>query len=253
MRYFVVLFFSLLPFFSFTQEKGIQTYSGTIITAETQTPLINVHIINTNLVKGTVTDDKGKFQIQAFVNDTLHISSIGYQSIMIKVTNDWLKFNNAKIQLTEKAYALEEVVVNPYNLTGYLQVDSKLIPTKENYRYNISGLTLGYEAGNYSPNSFSRVMNSIFNPADLLYNTFSKKGKEMKKLRDIRKDNTIRELLQTKFDRETLAVLLNVDVKEIAEILERCNYSESFIQTANDLQIMDAINECYEEHKVLKR
>ena len=41
--------------------------------------------------------------------------------------------------------------------------------------------------------------------------------------------------------------------KEIAEILERCNYSESFIKTANDLQVLDAINDCYEEYKILKR
>jgi hypothetical protein len=35
--------------------------------------------------------------------------------------------------------------------------------------------------------------------------------------------------------------------------LQRCNYSDSFIQSANDLQIMDAINGCYEQYKVLKR
>jgi hypothetical protein len=46
---------------------------------------------------------------------------------------------------------------------------------------------------------------------------------------------------------------LGVDKKEIAEILQRCNYSESFIQTANDLQIMDAISECYEQYKILKK
>ena len=40
---------------------------------------------------------------------------------------------------------------------------------------------------------------------------------------------------------------------DIPEILGRCNYSESFIKTANDLQIMDAISECYEEYKILKK
>jgi len=33
----------------------------------------------------------------------------------------------------------------------------------------------------------------------------------------------------------------------------RCSYSEEFIKTANDLQIMDAISECYEQYKVLKK
>jgi hypothetical protein len=69
----------------------------------------------------------------------------------------------------------------------------------------------------------------------------------------MKKDDTVRNLLESKFDRETLGVLLGIDVKDIPEILQRCNYSESFIKTANDLQIMDAISGCYEEYKIQKR
>ena len=68
----------------------------------------------------------------------------------------------------------------------------------------------------------------------------------------MKKDDAVKNLLASKFDRETLGALLGVTPNEIAEILERCNYSEAFIKTANDLQIMDAINECYEEYKILK-
>jgi hypothetical protein len=155
--------------------------------------------------------------------------------------------------MTEKAIALEEVVVRPYDLTGYLEVDSKLIPIRENYRYSISGLTTGYEAGEYSPGAFGRVLGSIFNPADMLYNFFGKKSKELRKLKDMKKDDTVRNLLASKVDRETISALLGIDKKEIAEIMERCNYSESFIKSANDLQILDAISECYEEYKILKK
>lgn len=252
MRYFVILFF-LLTLSGFSQEKTIHLIEGTITANETKLPVANVHIINTNLVKGTITDRNGEFKIKAAINDTLHISCLGFKSLSLRVTNDWLLFKNAQIQLTESAYALEEVIVTPYNLTGYLQVDSKLIPERQDFRYTISGLPYGYEAGEYNPKTFSKIMNSIFNPTDFLYNTFGKKGKELRKLKKVREDETIRELLETKFDRETLATLLNVEKEEIAEILKHCNYSETFIQTANDLQIMDAINGCYEEYKILKR
>ena len=134
-----------------------------------------------------------------------------------------------------------------------MEVDTKLSPTAENYRYSISGLQQGYEAGESSPNAFGRVLGSIFNPADMLYNFFGKKSVELKRLKKMKKDDTVRNLLESKFDRETLAVLLGVDKKEIAEIMQRCNYSEAFIKTANDLQIMDAISECYEEYKILKK
>lgn len=255
MRYFVVFFLFILASTTvFSQETTVtQKVSGTIVNDNTKLPLSNVNIININKVKGTVSDSKGNFEIEVGVSDTLHLSLIGFKSIKIRVTNDWVKNKTTKIQMTESAIALEEVVIRPYDLTGYLEIDSKLIPTKENYRYSISGLEQGYEAGEYSPGAFSKVMGSIFNPADMLYNFFGNKPKELKRLKSLKKDDTVRNLLASKFDRETISVLLGIDKKEIPEILERCNYSESFVRTANDLQIMDAISECYEEYKILKK
>ena len=253
MRYFAVFFFIFFSISLFAQETaGVHSISGTIQNDD-NVKLSNVNVINVNTVKGVVTNDKGFFELLANANDTLHISILGYKSIKVKVTNDWIKNKTTTIHLTEKAYALEEVVVRPYILTGYLEIDAKLIPTKENYRYSISGLPEGYEAGEYSPNAFGRVLGSIFNPADMLYNFFGKKPKELKRLKEMKKDDTVKNLLETKFDRETISALLGVTKNEIAEILARCNYSESFVKTANDLQILDAISACYEEYKILKR
>ncbi len=254
MKYFVVFFFLILSVSTSAQDMvSSQKVTGFIYNDNTKTPLINVNIININKVRGAQTDSKGYFEIEVHPSDTLHISFMGFQSLRVKVTNDWIKNKVAKIYLTEKAIALEEVVIRPFNLTGYLEVDSKTIPTKENYRYSISGLTHGYEAGEYAPDAFGKVLGSIFNPADMLYNVFGKKGNELKKLKEMKKDDTVRTLLESKFDRETIAVLLGIDKNEIPEILQRCNYSETFIQTANDLQIMDAISGCYEEYKILKK
>ncbi|MEZ4854827.1 carboxypeptidase-like regulatory domain-containing protein, partial [Flavobacterium sp.] len=171
----------------------------------------------------------------------------------VRVTNDWIKNKTAKVALTEKAFALEEVVIKQYNLTGYVEVDTRLIPIVENKRYSISGLDAGYEVGDKSPNAVTKVLQSVFNPADFLYNVFGKRPREMRKLKEIKKDNTIRDLLATKYDRQTIAALLEVDKDDIPLILQNCNYSEYFIKTANDLQILDAISACYEEYKILKK
>lgn len=254
MRYFAFLFLFIFSLSASAQDNPTsQKVIGTIVNAHSLLPIFNANIININKVKGAVTNSSGYFEMEVSISDTLHISILGYQSLRIRVTNDWLKNGTSKILMTEKAIALEEVIVKKYDLTGYLEVDSKLIPEKENYRYSISGLPTAYEAGENSPNAFTRVLGSIFNPADMLYNFFGNKPKELKKLKQMKKDDTVRTLLESKFDRETIAVLLGVDKKEIAEILQRCNYSESFIQAANDLQIMDAISECYEQYKVLTK
>jgi hypothetical protein len=254
MRYFALILLFLFNSNAFSQELLTKKkVYGTVINGTTSLVLPNANIININKVKGSTTDTKGAFEIDADVNDTLHITMIGFQSLRVRVTNDWIKNGTAKLILTEKAIALEEVKIKRYNLTGYLEVDSKLIPEEENFRYSISGLPAAYEMGERSPNAFSRVMNSIFNPADMLYNFFGKKPKELRRLKEMKKDDTVKNLLETKFDRETICILLGVSKNEIAEILQHCNYSEAFIQTANDLQILDAISQCYEQYKVLKK
>ena len=255
MKYFVVFLFTLTFSLCFSQSDSLVTnLKGTVIHNETKLPMGNVHVINASRVKGTVTSPSGTFEIEAKVNDTILFTFIGYENVKVKVTNDWIKQNPTKIYLSEKTYILDEVVVAKYNLTGYVEVDTKLIPVADDsYRYSISGLKAGYEAGTYRPGAIAKVLGSISNPADFLYNIFGKRPKEMKKLKEMKKDDTVRNLLATKFDRETLAALLEISKDDIPLILQNCNYSEYFIQTANDLQIMDAISACYEDYKILKK
>ena len=154
--------------------------------------------------------------------------------------------------MTELALALEEVTVKQLQLTGYLEVDMKMIPVTSNNRYRISGLpNQGYEGGN--PNIATKVLGAIFNPADFLYNMFGKKPNEMRKLRKMKENDEIRNQLAKRFDREMLMVLLQVNKYDLDEIVNQCNYSRDFINTANDLQMLDAISECYEEYKLISR
>jgi len=152
MRYILILFFCLTTVYSFSQDstatKIPKKVKGTIISSTTETPLSEVNIVNINQVVGVATNGDGEFEIKAKVNDTLHLSYLGYKSIKVRVTNDWLKYGNTDITMTELALALEEVTVKSLQLTGYLEVDMKQVPIQSNNRYRISGLYgRGYEAG----------------------------------------------------------------------------------------------------------
>lgn len=241
----------LLSVFCFAQDAD--KVLGVVLNSSNGKPLENVNIVNLNQVVGAITNNKGEFEISAKANDTLHFSYLGFKSIDVRVTNDWLKYGSSEIELTELALALEEVVVNQLKLTGYLEVDIKQVPVaNKNYRYSISGLpSSGYEAGKQS--AITKVIGSIFNPADFLHRMFGKKPNELRKLKRMKKDDEIRNLLASRFDREMLTVLLQIDKVDLDEIVSQCNYSKGFIQTANDLQILDAISECYEEYKLLSR
>lgn len=248
---------SIILFFVLPQQliaQQIEIVGGKIIDASNDKPMENVNIVNLNQVFGTATNQEGAFEIQAKVNDTLHLSFLGYKSIKVRVTNDWVNFGNqTTIKLTELAFALEEVTINKLKLTGYLEIDIKQIPIQKNIRYSISGLNSGYESSPRTPSMVTKVLGAIFNPADFLHNVFGKKPREMRKLRKMKQQDEIRNILSSRFDREMLTALLKVDKIDLDLLISECNYSDDFIKTANDLQILDAISECYEQYKILSR
>jgi hypothetical protein len=248
-RYYLVVFL-----FGWCSQLTAQEVIGVVKNAADDKPISTVHVLNLNKVLMSITDANGVFAIDAEVNDTLFLSYLGFKTIKVTVTNDLIKFPKTEFKLTALALALEEVVVRPYQLTGYLEIDAKNVPINRNQRYSIPGLPRGgYEAGSRGPSAFSRVVGSIFNPFDFLHNLFGKKPNELRKLKKMRENNALRDLLSVKYDRETLEEFLQLNISDIDEILRNCNFSESFIRTANDLQILEAISGCYEEYKILSR
>src|SRR5690554_4241207 len=145
----------------YSQDDALSVITGTVLNQKTQLPMQGVTVINLNQVKGTTTNVMGSFQIEARVNDTLHLSFIGFDPLKVRVTNQWVKSKTTTIELIEKAVVLDEIEITGINLTGFLEVDARLIPQRRDYRYSISGLPHGYEAGKRSSGSFSRIMSSV--------------------------------------------------------------------------------------------
>tara|TARA_Y100000996_G_scaffold89789_1_gene62974 strand:- start:6261 stop:7022 length:762 start_codon:yes stop_codon:yes gene_type:complete len=248
--------FFYISLFAFTLLKAqdqIQVFSAVVENESTGFPMESVHVLNLTQIIGTTTDKNGRFEIKVSANDTLYFSYLGFKPLKVAVTNDLMKFGNAKFELTELALALEEIILRPYQLTGILDIDAKNIPINTAKRYSVSGLpNIGYEAGNRNPYSITKTFKAILSPVDFLHNLFSQKEKQLRKLKKMREDDEIKNLLSSKFNREILTQLLYISKVEIYEILRGCNFSDTFIKDSNDLQILEAISECYDEYRVLK-
>jgi len=246
-------YISLFVFTLLKAQDQIQVFSAVVENESTGFPMESVHVLNLTQIIGTTTDKNGRFEIKVSANDTLYFSYLGFKPLKIAVTNDLMKFGNAKFELTELALALEEIILRPYQLTGILDIDAKNIPINTAKRYSVSGLpNIGYEAGNKNPYSITKTFKAILSPVDFLHNLFSQKEKQLRKLKKMREDDEIKNLLSSKFNREILTQLLYISKVEIYEILRGCNFSDTFIKDSNDLQILEAISECYDEYRVLK-
>lgn len=248
----VVLMLSI-SIFSQTDSLKTKTLKGQIIHFKTKKVLSAAHVLNLNSVVGTITNDKGSFEIPARANDTVLVSYLGFASIKLRVTKDLLKGNELLIALYEKPEEIREIVIKSTQLIGVLEVDIKQVPKDRFTRIHINGLPQSYEVGKPTPKDFSSPIAAIFQPVDFLYNLFGKKPKQLKKLQKLKKEDNLRKMLAGKFDREVMMEYLEMDKQELSELLTDCNYSEYFIKKASDLQMIEAVLDCYENYKALKK
>ncbi|WP_396188940.1 carboxypeptidase-like regulatory domain-containing protein [Flavobacterium sp.] len=223
-----------------------------IINSSSKKEIAGVTVINKTKTITTVSDDHGNFEIVASLNDVLFFSHLAYEHTKVEVSSTWMQAKIKTITLLEKVNEIEPILISHLLLTGYLQIDTKLIPINENKRFNIAGLNLGYEPGMKAPKATQNLINALTNPVDLVYSLFNTKKKDMDKLLEIKKDENFKKLLSQQSDREAIAMLLQMDKAEIAKILEKCNYSKVFIDTASDLQVLDALATAYSDYQVLK-
>ena len=210
-------------------------------------------MFNLNSVLGTITNDEGKFELTTSPNDTIYVSYLGFQSIKLKITNDLLKGNELVVELHEKREQITEVVVTSHKLIGVLEIDAKNVPKDKYARIHINGLPQTYEVGVKAKRTYTSPVDALFHPIDFVYNMFGKKPKQLKKLKKLRDDDNLRDLLESKFNRELMMEYLDMGAEELNELLNECNYSDYFIKSASDLQLIEAVLLCYENYKAIKK
>ena len=241
----------LINFSTFSQEIVDKKYKlkGRIIDVKTRFPLKSAHILNMSSVIGTVTNRFGEFSITAKKNDIIHISYIGYESIKLTVTNDILNNDKLEIAINPKIVNIEEVKVKSHQLVGVLSIDAKNVPAVTSRRIHIDGIAQTFEIGKPKSPNYESPLAAVFSPLDFWYQKLGKKPKELKKLKKLRRDDQLREIMEQNFNREILLDYLSMSRDELNDLLKDCNHSKRFIKKASDLQIVNAILNCYESQK----
>lgn len=255
MKKIFTLFLLVISVSAFSQSDSLKVsvLKGQILQADSKKALSAAHILNLNSVEGTITNDRGFFELIAKANDTVLVSYLGFASIKLKVTNDLLKGNELVIGLYEKAEEVREVIIKSTKLIGVLEVDIKQVPKDKFTRIHINGLPQTYEVGKPKGKDFSSPIAALFQPVDFLYNLFGNKPNQLKKLQKLKTQDDLRKMLAGKFDREVMMEYLEMDRQELSDLLNDCNYSEYFIKKASDLQMIEAVLDCYENYKALKK
>ncbi len=110
----LVLFTTLLLNESFGQNERLVQLTGRIRNELLQ-PLPFSHIFIMNNMRGTITDNQGKFSIVTEINDTVMFSSLGYKKKTIIIPDNLPEpFLTLDITLLTDTFLIGEVVVYPW-------------------------------------------------------------------------------------------------------------------------------------------
>jgi len=81
-----------------------------------------VHIINKNSHKGTITNDKGQFEIAVIIGDRLQCTQINLKSKQLIISREILNKKNIEIELEENTYALDEFTLEKQKSIFYVDL-----------------------------------------------------------------------------------------------------------------------------------
>lgn len=108
---YLMLALTLLSFGIGYAQSSAGKITGTVLSAESNEPLIGVSVVVSGTSQGTITDIDGKFVISAEKGQKLKISYIGYQTQEVTINS-----NSLKVLLKEESKSLEEVIVVGYGV-----------------------------------------------------------------------------------------------------------------------------------------
>jgi uncharacterized membrane protein len=105
---FLSLLLGSIAVFLLSTNANAQTakISGTVINQRTSAPLVGATVSVKNTNRTTVTDEAGRFSIEAAPGNVLVITSVGFDSQEIRVGS-----GDARVQLKEAENTMENVVV----------------------------------------------------------------------------------------------------------------------------------------------
>lgn len=190
-----VLFLSASTAVAFSQD--LTQLEGKVVATD---DVEGIHILNKNSERYTVTDETGKFSIEAKINDTLIVSGVKYYTQRITVDQEILKNQSVSVQLEEFVNELDEVVVGKV-LSGDLTRDINVTETKIDINFYDVGIP-GYtgprktqsERRLYEATSGGRLI-----PLFPIINAITGRTKELKEQVKLQKKDRYMDMAMAKF------------------------------------------------------
>ena len=187
---FIVLFLSCC--ISLHAQNKYFPLKGKVVSADSLSPIPNVHILSEKSYYGATSDYDGKFSMLIRKNDSLRISSVGFVTKIISVYYDSINANNFEITMERDTIMLQEIDVFPYLDNHRVEEIIRQIPTSIP-KYVLTQHDININIENYYYNKTKNLPRIrgwhfiFYNPFKKVYDRYNKKERLKRKLERNRK------------------------------------------------------------------
>ncbi|RDV13001.1 carboxypeptidase-like regulatory domain-containing protein [Pontibacter diazotrophicus] len=183
LRYFFLSVFALLLLCCLPAhaQKSIRL-SGTVVEPDRNTPVPGATIVKVSTNLGVLSDEQGQFKIDISQSDTLLIRAVGFKPLLYLPSKLPVSELRVNIVLQEDSIMLGEVEVT--SRPSQEMIDRALRNMKREQASQTK--KPGYIPGLEPPPPPPAPGPTIASPIGLMYDMFSKEGKERRKLEELK-------------------------------------------------------------------
>jgi hypothetical protein len=202
-----------------------QLIKGRIVEPDSNSVMPFVYVINKTTGNGTMSDNAGNFYLKAGNQDTLVVSFVGFVRMKIPVTKLHPNANGeVTIVMKKIIYALGPVTVTSFKIKPY---------EREKMEKVIQDAKI-------------KPVNAISSPITALYDQFSKRGKEQRKLAAIFEQVFIDELVNQKINAEVVRKLTGDENIDYERFRKYCfALTDYYVLNHDGYDLYYKVMECY--------
>ncbi|HLN53049.1 MAG TPA: hypothetical protein VK212_05030 [Lentimicrobium sp.] len=207
--------------------------------------LVGAHAYNGTRHYGTFTDINGIFFLVMSPGDSLRVTMVGYKPYRMRIPAR-LEATSYKLDITlaGDTILLKTAEIKPYPET-YAELKRQFVKLKvddEKWLDRTRMPDVVYRSKYANPDGSGLILPG---PFSLLYNTFSKEAKELKKMNAILATNRVREKLLTIITKSSFEKELGIKTDDQIDILiKRCGITIEFLNSTPEYRVIEYIMDC---------
>lgn len=233
--------------------KASVALKGQVVDSVSGTGIAYMQIFNESTRRFVISDTAGHFEIELKGTDTLVFTCLGYLG-KVHIIHVSYTGKIQIIRLIPYIYPIEEVSISKYR--DYKQFQKEFLLVQPEQKLEIAGLPKPKyrETPTMLDTNYLRSSEFlVFHPISFLYYNFSKEEKSKRKVYYLQRQQREQVLIDRKYNRELIEKITGLSGEEITKFMWFCNFSHQFLYEASELEIVQKVDEKYQEYKQLNR